>query len=174
MTTVLDDLDIPPQEESFVKKSIFRRAKENIISRFGDSDKGNIFGRRNSKDKDGVQNASVNSAERVLPVTSAAGTSQLPNNSTVASRLPAMTNVKFTTLDELHSRGLMRKIIGKNQFFRHIGNKLDVSLACKTWNIQLYSLQCTLYIINTKAQLECLTFIDLNRYLKPTSDKLEQ
>jgi len=124
---VLDDLDVPPQEESIVKKSIFKRAKENIISRFGDSDKGLIFGRRTSRDLGSGHEIMITSAESV---TNMVPPTQPPNSSTVSLLAkPSPVNIKFTTLEELSSRGTMLKISGRNQFYRHVGTKLDVRWA---------------------------------------------
>lgn len=127
MTTVLDDLDVPPHEESLVKKSIFRRAKENIISRFGDSDKNPIFGRKTSRDISSGQEI-AHASESTTTLNAQVSVQLTPSsNNLLPTASATVINIKFTTLEELNSRGTMYKILGRNQFYRHIGTKLDVS-----------------------------------------------
>lgn len=110
VTSILDDLDLPPPGDNLIKKSIFRRAKENIISRFGDSEKG-----RKKITKEGSPTNNVTSLESI--------------GQTHDSGKPVPpANLKLTNLDDQLCRGELRKIVGKNQFFRHKENKLDVSI----------------------------------------------
>lgn len=103
--TVLDDLEpaggpAAPGEGS-QKKSIFKKAKDNLMSRLSE-DKLPFFGAKRQK-TDSID-------EKSAPVTT-----------------QGSVGVKFQALEEL-CKGELKKVHGRNQFCRHAGNKLDVIL----------------------------------------------
>jgi hypothetical protein len=117
--TVLDDLDIPSTPESHGKKSIFRKAKDNLISRLSD-DKLGFFSKRSNK-----ENNTTSMQSMLLSTTTAPSLIVGHVGSQKAGSIP-LSNVKFQTIDEVSCRGLIKKIVRQNQFFRHSSNKLDV------------------------------------------------
>jgi hypothetical protein len=128
--TILDDLDLPAMHtESLGKRSIFKKAKDNLMSRLSE-DKLGFFGKKSHKEgspgtgssggsSGGGGNGSNNSGSMVT----SSGTNQPKSSSTTPVPLG---NVKFQSIDEVSCRGLVKKIHGRSQFCRHAGNKLDV------------------------------------------------
>lgn len=146
--TVLDDLDLPSQQnESQQKKSIFRKAKDNIMSRLSE-DKLPFFSSKKIKSdtqatlasntaNQGNQNVSSGNAPNVTIKVSGGGNSSSQQNTGGTNAPPASSqtvatgsgsaSVKFQSLEEFHCRGELRKVKGRSQFARHSNNKLDVS-----------------------------------------------
>ncbi|CAG7816834.1 unnamed protein product, partial [Allacma fusca] len=120
---VLDDLEIPNFEPEVPgKKSIFRKARDNFMSKFSD-EKMNFFNRKGNKDT-----INPNEKRSISVVSSTSLPSSLPTNGSVSPLPPKqypISNVKFMPVEEVHCRGLLRRICGKNQFSRHVNNKLD-------------------------------------------------
>ena len=128
---VLDDLEIPSfePEEAPGKKSLFRKARDNIMSKFSE-DKMNFFNRKANKES-GNTNAQKPPSSVVSSTSIAAPSPHNHPAKTIAQKFP-ISNVKFVPIEEVHCRGVLRRISGKNQFCRHVNNKLDVRFFFKT------------------------------------------
>ncbi|XP_021946683.1 uncharacterized protein LOC110844719 isoform X2 [Folsomia candida] len=125
--TILDDLDLPDTNmvESQGKKSIFRKAKDNLLSRLSEEKLG-FFGKKSNKETSASPNNSLtNVAQSVLSTTTVAPSVIVGHVSSQKSSSVPLSNVKFQTIDETF-RGLVKKIMRQNQFFRHGNNKLDL------------------------------------------------
>jgi len=84
-----------------------------------------------------VVGASVVASASIAPGTSlgTSSTNGLAGSSHGGLTGPQMTkmvplpvnNIKFTPIEDVHCRGLLRKVDARAQFIRHVANKLDVS-----------------------------------------------
>lgn len=113
--------------ESQFKKSIFRKAKDNLMSRLSEEKLG-FFSKKSNKENGGSPNSSTtNVGQSVLSTTTVTAPSVIVGHVGKAASIP-LSNVKFQTIDEVSCRGLVKKIVRQNQFFRHSSSKLDVRL----------------------------------------------
>ncbi|CAL8091723.1 unnamed protein product [Orchesella dallaii] len=132
--TILDDLDLPSQQnESQAKKSIFRKAKDNLMSRLSSDDKLSFFGSKRSKhDVHTASTNSVSSPNVTITTTSPTSTSQAHGTTDPTPKVTSVSgpassaSVKFQSLEECQCRGILKKVKGRSQFLRHAVNKLDI------------------------------------------------
>lgn len=144
--TILDDLDLPSQHnESQAKKSIFRKAKDNLMSRLSE-DKLNFFSSKRVKnDSAHVANTLVNHNAPPVPnitvttATHAAGINDMGSKFTSVTTGSNSASVKFQSLEEFNCRGTLRKVKGRSQFSRHASNKLDVCKGLSNMVFNTYS-----------------------------------
>jgi len=123
--TILDDLDLPAiHHESLGKKSLFKKAKDNLMSRLSDEKLG-FFGKKSNKE--GSLNSTCSSGGQTV-VSTATVSSSVVNNGSSPHKVFAipLNNVKFQSIDEVTCRGLLSKIGRQTSFTRHTGTKLDV------------------------------------------------